>query len=118
MTEILHMRPGLSKEPLFRGEEQKFHEDNGLKNDHLANLARFKAGRQVDPLDYYAQFPKRWMAFLHASFRNPVEVAAFFSVTEKCADKWWEGIGGPHAGKLGYAVTTIDGAAQFLFAAE
>lgn len=71
--------------------------------------------RQCDPLAFYAEFPDRWQAFLRAHFRNAFEVAAFFSVTEKAAEKWWEGIGGPQGAKLGYALAEIPGAIAQLF---
>ena len=109
---------GLSKELRFWGQEQKFGGGADLKADHLSNLARMQAGRRCDPLEYYARFPARWRAFLHGHFVSHEAVALFFDVSEKCAEKWWNGVGGPHAGKLAYAVTEIAGAAAFLFAAE
>lgn len=65
---------------------------------------------------FYAAFPDRWRAFLHAQFRSPFEVAAFFSVTEKAAEKWWHGIGGPQGAKVTYALEEIEGAADWLVA--
>jgi hypothetical protein len=62
----------------------------------------------------YAAFPDRWQAFLRAHFRNAFEVAVFFSVTPKAAEKWWEGIGGPQGSKLAYALEEIEGAAAHL----
>lgn len=73
------------------------------------------AHRQCDPLSYYAQFPERWQAFLKAHFRSPLQVAVFFEVCPKAAEKWWEGIGGPRGDKLAYALEEIDGAAEHLF---
>lgn len=73
------------------------------------------AHRQCDPLAYYAHFPDRWQAFLKAHFRSAFDVAVFFNVTPKAAEKWWEGIGGPQGAKLAYALEEIEGAAQHLF---
>lgn len=72
------------------------------------------AHRQADPLAYYAGFPDRWQAFLRAHFRTAFDVAVFFSVTPKAAEKWWDGIGGPHGSKLAYALEEIEGAAAHL----
>ena len=49
----------------------------------------------ADPYAFARQFPDRWMAFLHAHYRDPVHVAYELGVTEKGAQKWWHGVGGP-----------------------
>lgn len=93
-------------------------EGASLKADHLANIARAKARAAVDPNACYAEFPDRWRAWLHAHYHTSSHVAQAFSVSEKAAQKWWDGIGGVNGGKVAYAVRTQPGAAQFLFAAE
>ena len=75
-------------------------------------------GRVDDVIAFYAEFPDRWRAFLHAHFRDYRHVSAFFGVTEKAAQKWWDGIGGVNAGKMAYACATIPTAPQWLYAAE
>ena len=93
-----------------------------LRQDHLANMARLKAAREAramaDPEACYAAFPDRWRAYLHSNFRTARHVAQAFFVSEKAAQKWWDGIGGPTGGKVAFAVARDPGAAQFLFAAE
>jgi hypothetical protein len=75
-------------------------------------------GRADDVIAFYAEFPDRWRAFLHAHFRDYRHVSFFFGVTEKAAQKWWDGIGGVNAGKMAYACATIPTAPQWLYAAE
>lgn len=89
-----------------------------LKADHLANIVRAKARASVDPAACYAAFPDRWRAWLHSNYRSSTHVAQAFSVSERAAQKWWDGVGGVNGGKVAYAVRTQPGAAQFLFAAE
>ncbi|WP_131802325.1 hypothetical protein [Yoonia tamlensis] len=56
-----------------------------------------------------------WRAFLHAHYRNQIEVAYCYGVTEKAAEKWWLGIGGPNGAKVAIAYQTHPaGAATFL----
>ncbi len=90
----------------------------GLKAAHLAAIARRKAREAVDPETCYAGFPDRWRAWLHAHYRSARHVAQAFSVSERAAQKWWDGVGGVNGGKVAYAVRTQPGAAQYLFAAE
>lgn len=59
-----------------------------------------------DPEAFYRMFPDRWMAFLHAHHRSVIEVAAFYSISEKAAAKWWNGIGGPRGDKVVLAAVT------------
>lgn len=89
-----------------------------LKSAHLANIARLQARRMVDPDVIYAEFPDRWQRYLHDTFTSPAKVARAFSVSEKAAKKWWDGIGGPHGDKVAYAVRTDPDAHRYLFAAE
>lgn len=125
MSDVLHLPRRRSTEPSFSRPESLFEPQRDLKADHLANLDRFKNGRAADPLAFYARFPTKWQAFLNDNFRNyhgddRIEaVALFFSVTEKCAEKWLGGKGGCNGDKLAYALSNIDGAAeQLLYAAE
>lgn len=79
-----------------------------------ASRAEFPAllmGRPFDPLAYRRCFPDRWPAFLRAHFRSHVEVAVFFSVGDRTARDWWEGVSTGQAWAVGYAVATIPGAA-------
>jgi hypothetical protein len=89
-----------------------------LKADHQGNIARLKARAEIDPEACYAGFPDRWRQWLHRNYRTARHVAQAFSVSERAAQKWWDGIGGVNGGKVAYAVRTQPGAAQFLFAAE
>jgi hypothetical protein len=43
------------------------------------------------------QFPARWAAFLRAHFQGPLHVAMVFSVDERAARNWWEGVTAPRA---------------------
>ena len=72
------------------------------------------ARRRRDPLVCYAEFPERWQAFLRAVFDHPGEVAEFFRISPKAAEKWWNCLGGAQAAKLKYALDEIDGAADWL----
>jgi hypothetical protein len=68
-----------------------------------------------DPYAFGAAFPDMWRAFLHAHYRNQIEVAYCYGVTEKAAEKWWQGIGGPNGAKVAIAFqTNPEGAARFL----
>lgn len=100
------------------GSAQEVGPSSRLKADHLANVARRKAREAIDPEACYAGFPDRWCAWLHANYRTARHVAQVFRVSERAAQKWWDGLGGVNGGKVAYAVRTQPGAAQFLFAAE
>lgn len=58
--------------------------------------------------------PDRWRAFLHGSFTSHVHVAYIFSVDEKTARNWWEGIGAPRAEYVLAAINGVPGAAEQL----
>ena len=98
--------------------EQSFGLKSELKSQHLANAAFLKALRKMDPDDCYQRFPDRWMRWLHRNFADPHKVARAFGVSDRAAQKWWDGVGGVNGGKVAYAVRTWPGAAEFLFAAE
>jgi hypothetical protein len=66
---------------------------------------------------YRVVFPDRWMAFLHAHFRDHVHVAFVFGVSERAARKWWEGLGAPRAEFALAACKHIPGAAEYLMEA-
>lgn len=100
------------------GSGQEVGPSSRLKADHLAAIARRKAREAVDPDACYAEFPERWRSWLHRHFRSARHVAQAFGVSERAAQKWWDGVGGVNGGKVAYAVRTQPGAAQFLFAAE
>ncbi len=72
----------------------------------------------LDPEQCYRDFPDRWMAWLRREYRSYREVARVFAVSEKAAQKWWDGIGGPGGDKVYFACREIEGARDFLFAAE
>lgn len=72
------------------------------------------ARRMRDPLACYAEFPERWRDFLRATFVDAAEVAGFFRVSVKAAEKWWAGIGGAQGARVAYALEEIDGAADWL----
>lgn len=119
MTDLKPIRPGQSFG--FASGIGSGHEVGPLsriKSDHLANIARMKARKAIDPEACYAEFPDRWRAWLHANYRTSRHVAQAFCVSERAAQKWWDGMGGVNGGKVAYAVRTQPGAAQFLFAAE
>jgi hypothetical protein len=75
------------------------------------------SGQSFDLLRFYADFPDRWMAFLRAQFPHPVAVAFHFGVSERAAEKWWQGVGGPRGDKLAVALVTVPGAADVLLRA-
>ena len=100
------------------GSGQEVGPQSKLKADHLANVERRKAREAIDPEACYAEFPDRWRAWLHANYRSARKVAQAFNVSERAAQKWWDGLGGVNGGKVAYAVRTQPGAARFLFAAE
>lgn len=60
-------------------------------------LAGMVAGRPFDLDRFRRVFPDRWTAFLHAHFRSHAQVQFFFSVDEKTARNWWNGVGAPRA---------------------
>jgi hypothetical protein len=119
MSDATPIRPGQSfgfKSGVGSGHEVGLRA--GLKADHLAGIARRKARAAVDPEACYAEFPDRWRAWLHRNYRTARHVAQAFCVSERAAQKWWDGVGGVNGGKVAFAVRTQPGAAQFLFAAE
>lgn len=74
------------------------------------------SGRRADPRAFQHLYPDLWHGFLKAHFRNSVEVAAFFDVTEKTARLWMEGCNAPRGWAVAYAVTRLPTAAKYLLA--
>lgn len=72
------------------------------------------SGHNADPRAFQRLYPDRWHDFLKAHFRNSVEVAAFFDVTEKTARLWLEGCNAPRGWAVAYAVTRLPSAAKYL----
>jgi len=72
----------------------------------------------LDPRDFGQRFPGQWQAFLRAFYRNPTEVAAVYGVTEKGAEKWWNGLGGPRGAVIAIAATLNPAGFQDYLAAE
>lgn len=52
-------------------------------------------------------FAARWTRFLHDNWRNHVQVAAVFSVSEKTARQWWEGVTAPQGWAVDYVSTVL-----------
>jgi hypothetical protein len=75
------------------------------------------SGQSFDLHRAGAEFPDLWMAFLRGHFPNPVAVAYHFGVTERAAEKWWNGVGGPRGDKVAVALRTVPGAADALLRA-
>lgn len=70
-----------------------------------------------DPRRYRALYPDLWRAFLHAHFRDAMQVGFFFSVSERTSRDWWEGVTTSQGWAVAYAVETIPTAAAYLRAA-
>lgn len=76
------------------------------------------SGKSFDVNRFYADFPDRWMAFCQAEFPGPVAVASHFDITERAAEKWLGGIGGPRGDKAVFALITVPGAARALLGCD
>ncbi len=59
------------------------------------SFGELSGGLPFDMMRFRAVFPDRWRGFLRAHFQNPVHVAYFYSIDEKTARNWWEGLSGP-----------------------
>lgn len=81
------------------------------------DLAGLLSGRPCDPRAFQRVYPDRWAAFLRANFRNALEVAVFFSVDEKTARQWIEGVTAPRGWAASFAVLAIPSAQAFLLRA-
>lgn len=80
----------------------------------FGKLSDQRSGEVVDLHRFRVAFNDRWMALLRARFDSPVQVACYFGVTERAAQKWWDGIGGPRGAQVALALMTLDGAADHL----
>lgn len=75
------------------------------------------SGRPFDVWAVKRVLPDQWRALLRSYFRNHIEVAYAFSVDEKTARNWWEGVGCPRSEIALAAIRNIPHAAKILGAA-
>lgn len=54
-----------------------------------------------------AAFQHRWQVFLHSNWHDHVQVAAVFSVSEKTARQWWEGVTAPQGWAVDFTATVL-----------
>jgi hypothetical protein len=73
-------------------------------------------GKPFDLHRYRALFPDQWSQLIHRHFSSTVEVAYFFSVDEKTARNWWEGVTGPSGHAVAIAIRCLPDALPILFA--
>lgn len=73
-------------------------------------------GKPFDLHRFRAVFPDQWSQLIKRHFRSTVEVAFFFSVDEKTARNWWEGVTGPSGHAVAIAVKMLPGALDVIFA--
>ena len=67
----------------------------------------FPGGLPCDPWAFYRTFRDQWPAFLKAHFRNSAHVAAFFSVDDRTARGWLEGVTAPRGQVVAYAMAAM-----------
>lgn len=87
-----------------------------------AKVVRFQAprspgkfsGRPFDVWGLKRVLPDRWSEFLRAHFTGHVHVAYAFSVDDRTARNWWDGIGAPRAEYALLAVQNFPDAAKML----
>ena len=85
--------------------------------NHTAVISGKPSGHSPDPRRFRALYPDRWFSFLHAHFRDHVQVAYFFGVSERTGRDWWEGKTGSQGWAVAYAIENVPNAVQFLRAA-
>lgn len=73
-------------------------------------------GKPFDLHHFRAIFPDQWSRLIRQNFQCTVHVACFFSVDEKTARNWWEGVTGPSGHAVAIAVRCLPGAIDMLFA--
>lgn len=82
----------------------------------IASSSGTLSGKPFDLHHFRAMFPDKWSALIRRHFRSTVEVAYFFSVDEKTARNWWEGVTGPSGHAVAIAMKCLPGAMDVLFA--
>jgi len=60
-------------------------------------------GKPFDAHRYRVVFPDLWAEFLRRNFRNSVDVAYHFDVTDQTAENWLNGISRPTGDKVALA---------------
>lgn len=73
-------------------------------------------GKPFDLHRFRTLFPGKWSDLIRRHFRSTVEVAYFFSVDEKTARNWWEGVTGPSGHAVAIAMKCLPGAMEVIFA--
>ena len=71
-------------------------------------------GRPCDPRRFRELYPALWSEFLHAHFRDPLQVAVMLGCDEKTCRLWWEGKGGPLGWAVNFMLRTVPNAASEL----
>lgn len=73
----------------------------------------------ADPYDLHCNFPARWRAYLHGTYRNSAHVRDVFRVDDRTARKWWNGETGCVGGYVAVAFNLDpQGVSEMLMAAE
>lgn len=99
-----------------------FHRSIAVPDHHATAQGGKSSGKfataTAKPFDMHAYrraFPDLWSRFLRAHFRNPVEVAMFFDMSDTTtARHWWNGTNAPMGHFVAVALDRIPGAQQFL----
>lgn len=92
--------------------------DHGVSSGKSsAILSKACEGMPCDPHAIRRKFPGQWIGFLRAHFRDHVEVAFVFSVDEKTARHWWDGVTRPQGWAVEFAHHLIPNAPQWKAAA-
>lgn len=82
----------------------------------FGKLQDISSGEVFDRHCYCKEFQEKWTVLMNAVYQgNAVACAERFGISERGAAKWLDGLGGPRGDKVGIAVRTIPGAAEFLF---
>ena len=70
--------------------------------------------RVFDPIEARRAFPALWSAWLRSQFPSHLVVAVVFSVNEKTARLWWEGVNAPQGWAVSMARDSYASAAEML----
>ena len=62
-----------------------------LSDMQAVDLSGILSGRRIDLDGMRRRTPGKWCEFIRAHFSDPVAVAYFFNVDERCARNWWHG---------------------------